>query len=240
MVYIHLRRSLDWADEAAVQSGLVAKFRPKLETWDATFNIPYRCFRLRLKEIAQLNLSRVEGARFAELEAVPPGAIVAPVDDDDWFSPHLVSRLTAASDPKIRGYHWIRHILEPERHRRRLKGLLKEALTRKVIFATNNYAFRNGPGVEALLRNHLSASYELHAHPAEFKYVSAALSLHNRSLASQTVLAYGRPTLTREELIESYEIHRTLYARTRLSRSLRWASPYVALMAELMDDLKPK
>jgi hypothetical protein len=240
MIYIHLRQTLDWRDEAAVHAGLIDKFRPKVETWNATFNIPYHQFRQRLKEIAQLNLSRVDNARFAKLEAVPPQAIVVPVDDDDWFSPDLAARLAEKNDPAIRGYHWVRHILEPERHRRRFRGLLKEALTRKVIFATNNYAIRNGPGVKALLLNHLNASYDFHARPAEFKYVPAALSIHNRSLASQTVLAYGRPALLRDELLESYERHRMLYARTRLCRSLRWAAPYVALMAELMDDLKPK
>jgi hypothetical protein len=64
------------------------------------------------------------------------------------------------------------------------------------------------------------------------------LSVHNRSLASQTALAWLRPSITREELIERFDEYRTLYASTRLSRALRWAEPYVALMAELMDALK--
>lgn len=238
MVYIQVRRTLDWADEAAVQAGLINKFRPKVETWNATFNLPYHRFRVRLKEIAQLSWSRVENARVAALRDVPPEAIVVPVDDDDWFSPELGTRLGEGDDPSIVGYHWIRHILEPDRHRRRFKGLLKEALTRKVIFATNNYALRNRPELARLLPDHIGASGYFHEHPREFSYLPLAMSIHNRSLASQTVMAIGRPTISRDELLEAHALHRNLYARTRLSRSLRWARPYVDLMGELMDELK--
>jgi hypothetical protein len=65
------------------------------------------------------------------------------------------------------------------------------------------------------------------------------MSIHNRSMASQTVLAIARPTISREELLQIYAQHRRLYARTFLSPSLRWAKPYVARMAQLMDELKP-
>ena len=58
-------------------------------------------------------------------------------------------------------------------------------------------------------------------------------------MASQTVLAITRPTISREELIQIYQQHRQLYARTFLSPSLRWAKSYVAMMAQLMDELKP-
>ena len=238
MVYIKLRGTLDWGDRAAVEAGLIEKFRPKVETWNATFNIPYHEFRQRLKAIAQSSLKRVENARFATDDAVPPGALLVPVDDDDWFAPDLVERLGAETDRSIRAYSWIRHILEPERHRRRYKGLLKEALTRKVIFATNNYALRAGPEIGLLIDHHIEASEHFHARPREVKYLPFALSMMNRSLASQTVLAAGRPTITREEIVEAYERYRMLYARTRLSRALRWARPHVDAMAELMEDLK--
>lgn len=238
MVYIQLRPTLDWRDRAAVDAGLIEKFRPKVETWNATFNIPYHEFRQRLKAIAQSNLNRVENARFATSEAVPPGALLVPVDDDDWFAPHLADRLSEETDPSILGYYWIRHILEPGRHLRRWKGLLKEALTGKIILSTNNYALREGPGMAPLALHHLDASRYFLTRPRELKYLPMALSMHNRSLASQTVLAKGRPTITRDELIETYERYRTLYAGTRLSRDLRWAEPYVASMSELMDELK--
>lgn len=240
MIYIQVRRTLDWKDRAAVEKGLVEKFRPKYEMWNATFNIPYHRFRQRVKEIAELNLSRVENARIVTpQDPIPADAMIAPVDDDDWFSPEVGNRLGEVTDPAIFGCHWIRHILEPERHRRRFKGLLKEALTRRVILATNNYAFRNRPGVEILLRDHLSAGLRLQSTPAELRYFHLALSIHNRSMASQTVLAITRPTISREELIQIYQQHRQLYARTFLSPSLRWAKPYVAMMAQLMDELKP-
>jgi hypothetical protein len=240
MVYVQVRRTLDWRDEAAVRAGLVEEFQSKLETWNATFNIPYHAFRQRVKEIAQLNLSRIANVRFVTDEPAPPDAILVPVDDDDWFAPHLADRLGEESDPSILAYHWTRHILEPERHRRRLKGLVKERLTGVVVYATNNYALRNRPGVEALLAHHVAASDHFRSRPDAVKYLPAALSMHNRNPASQTALKLGHSTITRAELLQVYAQYRALYARTFLFGRLRWARPYVALMAELMAELKPK
>jgi len=235
VVCICVRRTLDWTSKAAVDAGLIGAFRPMVELWNASFNIPYHEFRQRLKAIAQLCLSRVEGAQLASLDSPPPGALLVPVDDDDWFSPDLAHRLRQASDPSISCYYWTRHILEPERRKRRWKGLLKELLTGHVIFATNNYAIRNAPGLAELTLNHMAARDHFAA--TQVRYLPAALSLQNRSLASQTVLGWKR-RITRDQLVERYECYRTLYARTHLSRGLRWAVPYVIMMSELMQGLK--
>lgn len=239
-VYICLRETLDWENEAAVDAGLVDRFRPQVETWNGTFNIPYHQFRHRLKVIAQRNLSRVEGVRCVRLEELPPDGLVVPVDDDDWFSPEVANRLREAFDPSIQAYYWTRHILEPERKLRAFKGWLRELITGEIIFATNNYAVSNVPDFARFVRAHLVASEYFQAHPRQRRYLRAALSLHNRNLASQTVLGMGklRPPIPREQLIERFGEYRTLYARTRLPRALRWAEPYMAMMAELMDDLK--
>jgi hypothetical protein len=242
MLYIQVRQTLDWGDSAAVEAGLIARFRPQFEIWNATFDMPYGEFRRRLKIIAEDNWSRVRNARVVGPDAVPLGELFVPVDDDDWFAPELGERLGEDRAPAVFGYHWIRHILEPERRLRGLKGLLKEALTRKVIFATNNYALRKRDGLDDLGVDHLAATRHFHEHPRQWKYLHAALSMQNRSLASQTVLGLGlgRWVITREELIERFETYRTLYARTRLSRSLRWAEPYVLSMGDLMRELTVK
>jgi hypothetical protein len=79
---------------------------PKLAAWDATFTVPYRAFRSELRRIAHLNLSSVEGATCAAWDAIPDGALVAPVDDDDWFAPDLVTVLGARHDPEAVAYRW--------------------------------------------------------------------------------------------------------------------------------------
>lgn len=238
MICICVRRTLDWGNKAAVDAGLIKAFRPKLELWNATFNIPYHEFRQRLKRIAQLSLERVENAQRANVEAAPAGALLVRVDDDDWFSPDLANRLREAFDPAISCYYWTRHILEPGRHARRIKGLLKELVTGEVIFASNNYAIRNVGDLARLTSGHTEAHCHFQATPEQVMYLRAALSLQNRSLASQTALGLGPRSLTRDQLIERFDRYRTLYAKTRLSRELRWAAPYVALMSELMDALK--
>jgi hypothetical protein len=235
IVCICVRPTLDWTSKAAVEAGLIEAFRPMVEMWNTSFNIPYHEFRQRLKVIAQLCLSRVDGAQRATLDSAPPGALLVPVDDDDWFSPDLVHRLRQAFDPSISCYYWSRHILEPERRKRRWKGLLKEFLTGRVIFATNNYAIRNTPGLADLTLHHMTARDHFEA--TQVRYLPAALSVHNRSLASQTVLGMKRP-IARDQLVERFECYRTLYARTHLSRGLRWAVPYVIMMSELMHSLK--
>ena len=92
---------------------------------------------------------------------------------------------------------------------------------------------------DSFIRDHLSAGLRLQSTPAEFRYLHLAMSIHNRSMASQTALAVTRPTISRQELLQIYGQHRKLYARAFLSPSLRWAKPYVAMMAQLMDELKP-
>jgi len=240
MIYICVRRTLDWGSKAAVDAELIESFRPKVELWNATFNIPFHEFRRRLKVIAELNLERVENAQRASVKAAPPGALLVPVDDDDWFSPDLANRLLDEFDPSISCYYWSRHILEPGRHVRRIKGLLKEFLTGEVIFATNNYAIRNVGDLADLTGPHMLAHRHFQATPEQVKYLPAALSMHNRSLASQTTLGMGSRPLTRDELMERFDRYRTLYAKPYLSRGLRWAAPYITLMSELMDALKPR
>lgn len=239
-ICICVRGTLNWGSKAAVDAGLIESFRPKVETWNATFNIPYHEFRRRLKVIAELSLERVENAQRASFETAPPGALLVPVDDDDWFSPNLANRLLEEFDASVSCYYWVRNILEPERHVRRIKGLLKEFLTGEVIFASNNYAFRKVPDLARPPFGHMNAHRFFRATPGRVKYLPAHLSVQNRNLASQTTLGMCPGDLTRDKLMERFDQYRTLYAKTHLSRGLRWAAPYVKLMSELMDTLKPR
>src|SRR3954469_5233751 len=95
--------------------------RPAVELWNDVLDLPYHRFRQRVREIALLNLGGVEGAVQSEWDAIPEGALVMPVDDDDWFAPDAALRVAAAAPPEIEAYYWLRSFLEfPYTFRHRL------------------------------------------------------------------------------------------------------------------------
>ena len=96
-MFIWVRTSIDWSDEAALPSLVKPEFLTKLELWNETFSIPYSRFRHEVCEIARLNLSRVERALVRPWDEIPEGAVVLPVDDDDWFAPDIVRRWSRSS-----------------------------------------------------------------------------------------------------------------------------------------------
>jgi hypothetical protein len=111
-IYIWVRATADWSDEAAVNAQLPPAFAGKVALWNRTFSIPYHRFRHRLCEIAARNHAAIAGAVRAGWDEIPDGALVVPVDDDDWFAPDLAARLTAAWRPGVEGIHWARDFLQ--------------------------------------------------------------------------------------------------------------------------------
>jgi len=240
LLHICVRRTLPWHDEAAVAAALVPELRPRVEVWNATFNLRYAAFRLRLTQIARDNLARIENAKLTRLEEAPPGSLVVPVDDDDWFSPEIGSRLLAERDSSLQGYHWNPYILEAPRHRRRwpwARGRLA-ADTSRYTCGSNNHAIRNLPELTAEILSHVTASRHFDANPRRVKRIDASLSLQNRNLGSRSTLHWIAPELTRGGLIQTFRRYRTLYDRLRLPREFVWAKPSVLAMAELMRELR--
>lgn len=246
-ICISVRETLDWADEAAVESGLLPGFRAKYDMWNRTFRMPYRLFRARAKEIAEATLKAVLGARVVPSAQLPEGALVVPVDDDDWFAPDLAARLREAWDPSARGYRWQSSILEarpPGNPLRWLRGLGRPVTpvpdASRFTCTSNNYAFVAGGDARDLVRSHAEASRRFDARPEEVRRLPLSLSLQNRNLASQTALAWGKPTIPRGQLLRRYRRYRALYGRVELPPALAWARPSVEAMAELMRDLEPR
>lgn len=239
-VHICVRQTLPWEDAALVSAGLHPRFQQKYDTWNATLTMPYRVFRQRLTEIARLNVSRVDGAVSSSIGDVPAGHLIVPVDDDDWFAPDLVAHLRRANDSQAVAYLWSQATLQPEgplapfrRHIARLVGRRD-----KHVCKTCNYALRQLPSLTPLLSNHVHASRYVDAHPAQVRRLPATLSIQNRSLASQTTLAWGRPTIHSSRLISLVAKYRGLYTDWRPPDGLQWAVPYVRLMAELMTEIR--
>lgn len=238
-IHVCLRSTLDWQDEALVRARIIPGFRPKLDAWNATFDMPYHLFRQRLRDIAQLNLSRVEGAVCSELEDVAPGHVVVPIDDDDWLAPDLVSHLIDAYEPTVRGYLWSLHVIElPRRVRSSLRWLARWLGRPDLhLCKTNNYAVSSEPALLPLALYHVKASHYFTGNPLAVKRIPGILAIQNRTLASQTVLGWDRPSISRDELVTLWRRYRGLYSSWRLRSELVWARPYVDMMAALMEDI---
>jgi hypothetical protein len=248
VICIWIRRTVDWTDEEAAVAQLTDPWLlPKIPLWNATFNISYASFRRRVAEIADLNHSRVDGAARAGWGEIPEGALVLPVDDDDWFRPDAARVLAAELRPDVLGYHWPSRWVEvPIDLRHRLYLLRRRLLPGtppKWLCSTNNYALIKGLGAKEPLGSHIRGSewfeQRIASGDGSVRRIDATLSIANRTLASQTTLSQKRLTISRAELIRKYRRHRRLYAR-KLAPELAWAAPYLAMMAELMEELEVK
>jgi hypothetical protein len=239
---------VNWADEEATLEQLTDSHREsKVPLWNDTFNISFRHFRYRIAQIAQLNHLRVEAARRASWDEIPDGALVIPVDDDDWFAPSAARVLERELDPRATGYLWDGQWIEVPidlRHRLYLlRRRLIPATPPKWICATNNYALIKDHGAKELLNSHLGASraftQRLTSADGSVKRIDARLSVANRTLASQTMLGLEKSAISRSRLIRKFHRYQRLYERP-VPAELDWCSPYLKMMCELMAELKVK
>ena len=235
-----MRATVDWDDPDSLAAQLDPAFLPKLAVWDATFTVPYHAFRSELRRIARLNLSHVEGAACSDWEAIPDGALVVPVDDDDWFAPNLATMLASRHNPDAIAYRWTSTFLEVPttfgHHVHLARRLVLPGTPAKQFCTTNNYALIKRPGVRLLAANHMRAGEALAGHP-QVEQVAARLSLMNRTIASQTTIGHRSPGVTRGHLVRKYRRYRRLYARAG-PRMPEWARPYVGLTGALMQRLE--
>jgi len=242
MIYIWVRATIDWSDEAAFNAQIPDGFAEKVELWNSTFSMPYHLFRHRVRQIALQNHSRIKGVNLAAWEEIPDGALVVPVDDDDWFSPALGVILAASHDDSVLGYYWPGKFLEiPIDWRHEMGKALRTHIPfvgPKWFCSTNNYAMVKTPSSKPLLLSHVHASDWFRANrTTQVKRIDQSMSIMNRTLASQTSLAYKRPPFTHGKILVSYARYRKLYRR-HLKSDLKWAEPYQAMMLELMDNMR--
>lgn len=237
-----IRRTVDWTDERAFRAQLSPGFRPFVELWDEVFDLPYHRFRAELRRIAAENHARIDGARVVvDWAEIPDGAIVLPVDDDDWFAPDVARVLRTHDSPELLGFRWKASFLEvPFHFRHRLGMFWRSFLDDPPLpfpFITNNYALRRRDELRPLLLDHVRASAWLRAtHAARVHRIPRRLGLMNRTLASQTTLRMLPRITRRTSLVRKYHRYRVLYRRP-LPSGLEWAAPSVARMDQLMANL---
>jgi hypothetical protein len=244
VIYIWVRKTLDWGDEDVALAQLVDVMKPKVQLWNATFDMTYQRFRYRVGQIADLNHSMVEGAVRAPEDEIPDGATVLPVDDDDWFAPHAARVLERELVPGISGCvwpsRWIEVPIDLNHRLHMIRRRLLPATPGKWICTTNNYAVVKTPGAQPLLDSHIQASRwfegQLKSEGGSVKRIDTELSVANRNLGSQTTLAHLRPTIDRAKLLRKYRSYKHLYHRPP-PRELNWCRPYLKQMSELMADL---
>ncbi len=79
MIYIWVRTSVDWDDEAAFLAQCPPYFRPQLELWNATFAMPFHVFRGRVRgDRARQPGGRRGRERAPAWDEIPDGASRAP------------------------------------------------------------------------------------------------------------------------------------------------------------------
>jgi hypothetical protein len=208
--------------------------------------MPYHRFRGRVHEIARASHAAVRGARVAEWEEIPEGALVLPTDDDDWFAPHVAEVLERERGPGTRAYVWPAAFAEIPMwlgHRVYLaRRRLMPATPPRFSCSTNSYAMEKCEANRELLRVHEQASAWVDGAPDGLvRRLDDRLSMMNRTLASQTQLRAGdrNTTPSRSELLRKYRRYRRLYGKLDTSGT-PWARPYVEMMGALMGELSPQ
>jgi hypothetical protein len=238
MIYIVVRRTTEWGNEAVVRAQLPERIRHPVGLWNSTFAVPYHLFRQELTRIAQINRSRITGALCVARAEVPAGATVVPTDDDDWFVPQLATTLEAAVDGTHVGYYWPAEFIEVPISLGHQLGLIRRAIfpstPPKWRCITNNYAVAMGHAAAPLIESHMTASHWFVANPGAVQWLEDHLSVMNRTLASQTSLAQVR---SQAELLRKFRRYQRVYRRP-LRPQLTWCEPYVAMMRDLMDGLR--
>lgn len=242
-----LRQSPDWAtlDHRYLESltdferaaGLPVGFvRQLVLTWDRIFRVPYFQVRQQLKDLTLRSLSRVRDADLVSFADCDPGRLSPRIylftDDDDWFDPGIVDRLSAHDQSGVQGMVW---------YSVRLAGDVQVRRSRHCF--TNNYCVTSDfiRPVEGAARariqrvlQHYDANRVFASAGFEALHLEEPLSIANKHPCSPARLfnEYGA-LITPETLLADVQRFVRGLGSVRLPRDLAWASPMVQEVADI-------
>lgn len=202
-VICFIRKTKEWHEKYNFSQDYLRNWKADLisDMWNKKFKTSYIDFRRQLNDLQIENLKDINFSYIVnQYEYIhSDNSIIAPMDDDDWFHPDIINTL---KDIKQSIVFW--NFANYTNGEVTVKNPAKEHLL--FTFESNNYALHDPD--EDLLLDHTTANKRLKN--VGF-HVDATLSIHNRSLASLSLLKliYDKYEITgKNDLLDSYEICR--------------------------------
>jgi hypothetical protein len=213
-----IRRTKEWATKFEFSGSYRSRWRAAeiAAFWESVFTTTYVDFRRQLRSLQEENLKEVgfdsiiESYEYAGIEG-----LVVPTDEDDWFHPDLIEALPAQPIVFWNFGRFSENIAE-----------VQNSVVERVQFETNNYALHNPESktFDHVIANRLFKNKGTH--------INKCLSMHNRSLASLSVL---QPICGNKfELLRLYELYKQPTARDCPSYFFK----YINCMSDLYQQLR--
>jgi hypothetical protein len=220
-VICYLRRTKQWAESYSFADDKYSSNWKAViiaRKWGQIFTESYRYFRCQLHELQLENLREIGLGYCNQFDYAKTDRIVVPSDDDDWFHPDIVPVLRKADHPVVY-WNFLNYSIDAVQAHDSSKEPLR--------FETNNYAVKEEVDEKCLVY-HVYANDKLKSNTN--KHIDRHLSIHNRSLASLSVL---QPLL--EDNFETKVIE--LYDRCQQPVDLTGVPDYFHKFFDRMSDL---
>jgi len=170
-----------------------------IDRWNTLFGVNFFACRAELQRIARATLNAVAGACVAPradiLHHLPPGDFrLFFVDDDDWFAPDSVTRLSCAGDEDISVFPLLRldsPVVTFVPGRIRSSQVIGLPQTFTFRYQTNNYGLHRRlttPAMLNMLADHADASATADRIGLTDAYHDTLLSVTNKTPVSASVL----------------------------------------------------
>ena len=210
----------------ALPQGSIARM---IQLWNDTFPVSFYRVRQQLKEIAFDTFAAVRGTeplRFDAYLAQPlaPAAYYLFTDDDDWFAPHVLERLSGAGIGELDLVIW---------GSIRFRGGFEFRQIRDFCY-TNNYVIRGALGpagnVERVgFAQHGVGQGLISDDRIRRRVIPDYLSITNKHPAAATMmLKASKDDLSANRLVESVRRYVERSGDGAIPHGYEWAAPYAA------------
>jgi hypothetical protein len=217
--------------------GLIARM---VELWNGTFPVSFYRIRQRLKDIAFESFAAVRGIERLGFDAYlaqpsAPTAYYLFTDDDDWFAPHVLERLSAASIGELDLVIW---------GSIRFRGGFKFRQIRDFCY-TNNYVIRGtlapaGDVERGRFAQHGVSQGLIADARIRRRVIPDYFSITNKHPASASMMGKAlQDDLSADRLVESVRRYVERSGDGAIPHGCEWAAPYVARSVATFEALLP-